>query len=72
MKSQPNLNEADSSALAQRTSKLNEELSKLDKKLAFIELGAEAPEEDENDTSFIRAQKRRARGLESEFKCAQC
>ena len=72
MNLKPSLNEIGAEAIGQQISKLNENISKIDQKLAFIELGLEAPEDDEKDTSSIRAQKRRSRGLESEYKCTQC
>ena len=67
MNLQPSLNELDAEAISQQISKLNDNISKIDKKLAFIELGIEATEDDEKDTSSIRAQKRRSRGIESEY-----
>jgi hypothetical protein len=67
MNLQPSLNELDAEAISQQMSKLNDNISKIDKKLAYIELGLEATEDDDKDTSSIRASKRRVRGLESEY-----
>lgn len=55
MNLQPSLNELDAEAISQQISKLNDNISKIDKKLAFIELGLDATEDDDKDTSSIRA-----------------
>lgn len=72
MSSEPKLGEDQAKARAIDSSQLSEQLRQHDAKIAQVELDQIAQDDSDNDTSFIRAQKRKAKGLESEFQCQLC